>query len=594
VNTMNDLMIALVASPGGTDAIAGSMAKAPPGESPPSSAAGFLSVLLQTIPTEPSVSLPALFVRAVTGEPGGTATEAPPDGQDRTGDAEAPTDPSSATVSLTALGMAALAVAFPIQAAVCTETTSTASMGGGPTDGPAQNGIAGLEVPGVAPDGGQASTITRFSGLPLPLLTTELSQEQKTEIQAEIPAPETREGSANEGDHPAPLMSNHATREAEILRSRTNTPAEAPAKEGPVSEPTGPAVRAAQNTVGSRTFAPSPTMLPAGDGPANETAADRPQHGVVDGTGGGTGVGRRSGQATVGTRPVTAERPVRDMPDRAVDAPQSGSRETRKAGGRPGDTAGGLRSDSAKPVERALVGELLSTPLSTGTIDEAVPKTEGAGENTPVEDARPAAPALDAGKAQATTPGGTQQGKEPAEPIVTRHVPVGFQGHPQKESADGLLMKDALTSAGRLHGKLTEELSRSVLDQVVKHVALQVRGEMSEMKIRLDPPSLGEMQVTVRVDEGRVQAQIDVSQPAVRVALETGVPQLRQTLADQGIELSRIDVCASGSSMSRESHEGDGHRDRKRDGGRQQGSLEGVEQYRGARMLGYNTIEMVM
>jgi flagellar hook-length control protein FliK len=91
-----------------------------------------------------------------------------------------------------------------------------------------------------------------------------------------------------------------------------------------------------------------------------------------------------------------------------------------------------------------------------------------------------------------------------------------------------------------------------------------------------------------------VQAQIDVSQPAVRVALENNVPQLRQSLADHGIEVHRIDVCASGSSMSQESNEGHGHRPRKRDGGRHQGPLDGVEQYRGARMMGYNTIEMVM
>jgi flagellar hook-length control protein FliK len=155
-------------------------------------------------------------------------------------------------------------------------------------------------------------------------------------------------------------------------------------------------------------------------------------------------------------------------------------------------------------------------------------------------------------------------------------------------------VKDGHAVSGKMHVRLTDELSRSMLDQVVKHVALQVRGGMSEMRIRLDPPSLGEMQVTVRVDEGRVQAQIDVAQPAVRVALETSVPQLRQTLADHGIEVHRIDVCASGSSMSQESNEGHGHRPRKRDGGRPQGSLDGVEQYRGARMMGYNTIEMVM
>jgi hypothetical protein len=173
--------------------------------------------------------------------------------------------------------------------------------------------------------------------------------------------------------------------------------------------------------------------------------------------------------------------------------------------------------------------------------------------------------------------------RETQEPPAGRQPAEALHAHGVKEHGAISASKEGHAPAGKVPA-----------DQVVKHVALQVRGEMSEMRIRLDPPSLGEMQVTIRVDEGRMQAQIDVSQPAVRTALETQVPQLRQSLADHGIEVHRIEVCTSGSSMSRESGEGHGHRPRKREGGRQQGPLDGVEQYRGARMMGYNTIEMVM
>jgi flagellar hook-length control protein FliK len=212
--------------------------------------------------------------------------------------------------------------------------------------------------------------------------------------------------------------------------------------------------------------------------------------------------------------------------------------------------------------------------------EEAV-RVKGA-ENTP-----------ESGTVQSAPTGAASTTREATEPIAGRQSPGGVQGHAVKESGNEAV-KEGRGVPGKMHVRLADELSRSMLDQVVKHVALQVRGGRSEMRIRLDPPSLGEMQVTVRVDEGRVQAQIDVSQPAVRVALETNLPQLRQILADRGIEVHRIDVCASDSSMSQESNEGRGYRPRKRDGGRHQGPLDGVEQYRGARMMGYNTIEMVM
>jgi flagellar hook-length control protein FliK len=245
---------------------------------------------------------------------------------------------------------------------------------------------------------------------------------------------------------------------------------------------------------------------------------------------------------------------------------------------------------TGKPAERVVLVDLPAMPdvpqkaapaVEQSSKGEEAARTKGA-EGTPEPPA-----------AQPTHTGAASISREVSEPIAGRQSSVGVQVHAVKESGSDAV-NDGHGVSGKTHVRLTDELSRSMLDQVVKHVALQVRGGMSEMRIRLDPPSLGEMQVTVRVDEGRMQAQIDVSQPAVRVALETSVPQLRQTLADHGIEVHRIDIFASGSSMSQESSEGHGHRPRKRDGGRPQGSLDGVEQYRGTRMMGYNTIEMVM
>jgi flagellar hook-length control protein FliK len=234
----------------------------------------------------------------------------------------------------------------------------------------------------------------------------------------------------------------------------------------------------------------------------------------------------------------------------------------------------------------------LSAFLSTGTVyGDGDVVTTGASEPHTAQGHQPAPTVVEPG---VQAPNGQQPvatGRNFSEPIVSKAGVNVIGGQPVGETGTG---KEPAALASLLHVKLTEELSRSVLDQVFKHMSLQTRGEASEMRMRLDPPSLGEVRVTVRVEEGRMHAQIEVSQPSVKVVLETNMPQLRQSLSDSGIEVRRIDVCTSGSSMSRESHEGNGDRQKRRDNGRNQISVDGVEQYRAARMMGYNTMEMIM
>jgi flagellar hook-length control protein FliK len=137
---------------------------------------------------------------------------------------------------------------------------------------------------------------------------------------------------------------------------------------------------------------------------------------------------------------------------------------------------------------------------------------------------------------------------------------------------------------------LPQELSSAVIDQVIRGMELNINGKSAEFHIRLEPESLGEVGLRVRVDEGRMQAQIDVSQPAVKAALESHLPQLRQVLASQGIDVDRIDVFTQGD-FSRDTPDGNEWKSRRR------GAREADEHENGsesARQLGYNTIELIM
>jgi flagellar hook-length control protein FliK len=138
---------------------------------------------------------------------------------------------------------------------------------------------------------------------------------------------------------------------------------------------------------------------------------------------------------------------------------------------------------------------------------------------------------------------------------------------------------------------LLQDITRSVVDQVVRGMELHIAGKASEMHLRLEPETLGEIGLRVRMDEGRLQAQIDVSHPSVKAALEGSLPQLREALAAEGIYVERLDVLAQGESYSREAADGQGGRGRRR---AEKDTPEQEKGYENSRQLGYNTIELVM
>jgi hypothetical protein len=171
-------------------------------------------------------------------------------------------------------------------------------------------------------------------------------------------------------------------------------------------------------------------------------------------------------------------------------------------------------------------------------------------------------------------------------------LPHGHTGTAPVRS-DGVRITEGGVRTPELFQTLPPDTARDVVDQVVKGLALKVQGGLSEVRIRLEPESLGEVVVNMRMENGKLQAQIDVSQAGVKGVLDGNLGQLRQSLSARGIEVQRLDVVFSGGSGARGSEGGQGERQR-RYGSRQPLAAEAVEQYQTGRLLGYNTMEMVM
>jgi flagellar hook-length control protein FliK len=61
-------------------------------------------------------------------------------------------------------------------------------------------------------------------------------------------------------------------------------------------------------------------------------------------------------------------------------------------------------------------------------------------------------------------------------------------------------------------------------------------------ELQLNPPGLGPLKVTLSMNDNQVQAMFVSAHASVRAAVEAALPQLRSTLADNGISLGDTSV----------------------------------------------------
>ncbi|MGY3944564.1 flagellar hook-length control protein FliK [Aeromonas tecta] len=82
---------------------------------------------------------------------------------------------------------------------------------------------------------------------------------------------------------------------------------------------------------------------------------------------------------------------------------------------------------------------------------------------------------------------------------------------------------------------------QQLVDVLKDKVELQVNQSIKQAHIRLDPPELGRLELTVRVEGDRLNVQLNVTNPAVREALIQSMEKLRMSLAPHhagGVEVN--------------------------------------------------------
>jgi flagellar hook-length control protein FliK len=105
----------------------------------------------------------------------------------------------------------------------------------------------------------------------------------------------------------------------------------------------------------------------------------------------------------------------------------------------------------------------------------------------------------------------------------------------------------AMGRAGQMAGADQASGPRGVLPAyVVRQVGLamtqMVARDQTTLRLDLKPPSLGELNLELSVKDGVVTAKLVAENVAAKQALESGMDQLKQDLANQGLKLSHVEI----------------------------------------------------
>ena len=75
-----------------------------------------------------------------------------------------------------------------------------------------------------------------------------------------------------------------------------------------------------------------------------------------------------------------------------------------------------------------------------------------------------------------------------------------------------------------------------------QHVTLFTRQGQQSAELRLHPEELGQIQISLKMDDNQAQLQMVSAHSHVRAALEAALPVLRTQLAENGIQLGQSSI----------------------------------------------------
>ncbi len=118
---------------------------------------------------------------------------------------------------------------------------------------------------------------------------------------------------------------------------------------------------------------------------------------------------------------------------------------------------------------------------------------------------------------------------------------VGLGGAATRHNAP--LQAPATAASYRTSGAATAEMLEQARDSVFKQILLKLNGDGGEMRLHLDPPELGELDLRLVVESGnRLALTMAAERPEMTDLLQRHLDELKQALQAAGLEVSGASV----------------------------------------------------
>ena len=91
-------------------------------------------------------------------------------------------------------------------------------------------------------------------------------------------------------------------------------------------------------------------------------------------------------------------------------------------------------------------------------------------------------------------------------------------------------------------------IENRLIDQIINRLSVRSSGSQSEVKIQLDPPSLGRVRMNITTSGDGVRTIIVAENQAVKQVIENNLSQLRDSMVGQGLKLDGFSVLVGGDS----------------------------------------------
>jgi len=96
-----------------------------------------------------------------------------------------------------------------------------------------------------------------------------------------------------------------------------------------------------------------------------------------------------------------------------------------------------------------------------------------------------------------------------------------------------------------------------VIDQIINRISVRSNSSQSEVKIKLDPPSLGRVRMNIITSGDGVRTVIVAENQAVKQVIESNLSQLRDSMASQGLKIDSFSVLVGGDGSAEFSQHGE-------------------------------------